>query len=579
MISKVTIENFKKFGRQEFSLGHSVVLAGPNNSGKTSLLQAISTWWLALQKWRQGKGSARSKATRRTGQAVTRKDFTALPLSTFDLLWNNRKTALRKNECQGSEKPGTPRLLHITLEGPSKSNPNETWQLTMELRYQGPEQIYVKPILPEGTNELPPEAENIGIVHCPPFSGIGSEERKLDIGAQNLLIGEGKPGDIIRNLILEISEDDDKWGHFVENIQELFNCTLIKPDYAPSMPFIRCEYLNGIPKGNRRTGLNKFELASAGSGFHQVLLLLSFFYARPASVLLLDEPDAHLHVILQRQIYDRLRSVAGRRGCQLLIATHSEVFIDGTDPESVLSFLGKPHPLAEKTQRDQVREALKRVTTLELLLAEQGKAVLYCEGETDFRILSAFANALDHEAKTFFQSPFLHALGGKSLREAKAHYFALNAVHPDITCLVILDQDAQDDGNQSAVDGMKLHVWERYEIENYLLVPTAIERFLNPHPEENDLFQGAAAKTAQDFLREQFPPTIFTNPLDDTVAVRTIAASKDVFPQLFDKTGTHLGKSEYYRIAEIMEQDEIHPEIVNVLDSIANLHSENQNTK
>jgi len=238
MISKVTVENFKKFKQEEFFLSHSVVLAGPNNSGKTSLLQAISIWWLALQKWRQGKGSARSKATRRTGQAITRKDFTALPLSEFDLLWNERATALRKNECQGGEKPGTPRLLHITLEGPSKSNPNETWQLTMELRYQGPEQIYVKPLLPEGASELPPEAADINIVHCPPFSGIGSEERKLDIGAQNLLIGEGKPGDIIRNLILEISEDDEKWDQFVKDIQKLFGFTLIKPDYAPSMPFM-----------------------------------------------------------------------------------------------------------------------------------------------------------------------------------------------------------------------------------------------------------------------------------------------------------------------------------------------------
>jgi predicted ATP-dependent endonuclease of OLD family len=42
-------------------------------------------------------------------------------------------------------------------------------------------------------------------------------------------------------------------------------------------------------------------------------------------VLLLDEPDAHLHVILQRQVYDLLRKVAQARRCHLLISTHSEV--------------------------------------------------------------------------------------------------------------------------------------------------------------------------------------------------------------------------------------------------------------
>ena len=72
------------------------------------------------------------------------------------------------------------------------------------------------------------------------------------------------------------------------------------------------------------------------------LTLLGFFYARPASVLLLDEPDAHLHVILQRQVYDLLRTVARKRVCQLLISTHSEIILEDTGAEQILSFYGPP---------------------------------------------------------------------------------------------------------------------------------------------------------------------------------------------------------------------------------------------
>ena len=239
MITKVVIENFKKFQREEFLLDETVVLAGPNNTGKTSLLQAISTWWFALQKWRQGKGSGAGKATLRTGQAVTRKDFSALPLSEFDLLWNDRATALRKEERIGGEKPGTPRLIHITLEGLATDPSREPWRLTMELRYQGSEQIYVKPVLPEDETSLPEAAAALTVVHCPPFSGIGSDEHRLDIGAQNLLIGEGKPGDILRNLILEVAEKPDRWERLIDDIKELFGYTLLKPNYTPSMTFIR----------------------------------------------------------------------------------------------------------------------------------------------------------------------------------------------------------------------------------------------------------------------------------------------------------------------------------------------------
>ena len=78
MITTVVIENFKKYDRQEFTLDDAVVLAGPNNSGKSTLLQALATWAFALERWRLGKGKA--GATIRTGQAITRKDFTALPL-------------------------------------------------------------------------------------------------------------------------------------------------------------------------------------------------------------------------------------------------------------------------------------------------------------------------------------------------------------------------------------------------------------------------------------------------------------------------------------------------------------------
>ena len=38
MIRRVTIRNFKRFHEQVFDLQESVVLAGPNNAGKSTLL-------------------------------------------------------------------------------------------------------------------------------------------------------------------------------------------------------------------------------------------------------------------------------------------------------------------------------------------------------------------------------------------------------------------------------------------------------------------------------------------------------------------------------------------------------------
>lgn len=580
MITKVVIENFKRFDRQEFDLDETIVLAGPNNSGKSTLLQALSTWSMALERWRLGKGRSlkdtetgkrMSGAKIRAGQPVTRKDFTALPLREFNLLWHETRTGLSKAELGQDQKQGEPRLIHITVHGTSGLTQEQPRPLTMELRYQSSEQIYVKPVnAPE--SGLPPQVEQLLVVHCPPFSGIGAEEKRMDRGAQQLEIGRGKPGDILRNLLLEVHNSGEPWNDLVHDIQDLFQLTLLPPGYDESLPFILCEYLAGIPRNPKsRNGLTKYDIASGGSGFHQVLLLLSYFYARPASVLLLDEPDAHLHVILQRQIYDRLRSVAARRSCQLIVATHSEVLLESTPPTRVVSFLGKPHRLVRDDQRDQVREAMGRLTTLDLLRAEQGRAVLYCEGQSDFDILRAWAGVLDHPSKRFFAEPFFHPNGGRNPREAKVHLFALRAIHPRIRGLLLIDGDNRDIADHDiSTEGLTIVRWKRYEIENYLMIPDAIGRLLMP--DAQDLFGQTASLRATEYLKTQLPESFFRDPLSDaTQAAVEVPASKKVLPQMFEAAGRPMEKSDFFLIAEKMEPHEIHPDVRRVLDKIAEL--------
>ena len=145
---------------------------------------------------------------------------------------------VKKGELGPDQKLGEPRLIHITVHGTKGFSTLEPWSLTMELRYQSTEQIYVKPVNLTG-EQLPPQAEDLLIVHCPPFSGIGAEERRLDRGAQQLEIGKGKPGDILRNLLLEVSDSKDpqNWDVLAKDIKDLFHITLRRPEYDPSVPY------------------------------------------------------------------------------------------------------------------------------------------------------------------------------------------------------------------------------------------------------------------------------------------------------------------------------------------------------
>lgn len=557
MITRVVIENFKRFERQEFPLDPVTVLAGQNNSGKTTLIQALSAWAFALERWRAGRGApivrGDADAIRRPGQPITRKDFTPLPLSHFNLLWNERATNWRNRDrdARGEMQVGRQRPIHIRVEG--RTDAGAPWGLTVELRYQGPEQIYANPL---DYNELADEAVLPGVTHCPAFSGIGAEEPRFDPGYRNLRIGEGKPGDVLRNLLLDIAGDEDAWNALAGDIEELFAVRLKKPEYDSAQPFILCEY--------EERGAS-YDLASAGSGFHQTLLLFAFIYGRESAVLLVDEPDAHLHVWLQMRVFDRLRALARDRGRQLVLATHAETILEAAEPNQILSFAGSPHPLAHRQDRNALRTAIRQVSPLDLLLAEQGRAVLYCEDMSDRRILEAWAKRLDHPAKRFFDNPFIHTLRGRRPRDARRHLFGLRAVDDGVCGLLLLDRDNRDDDeHELRAENLDFHRWGRYEIENYLLVPSAIERLIGP----DDLFNRSIVR---DVFEAELPASVLTVPLRDVEAVIRIPASRTILPKVFAQDPMRLSKADYYRIAEVMEPDEIHPEVMDVLDKIAAL--------
>ena len=426
----------------------------------------------------------------------------------------------------------------------------------MEFRHSNSEQIYAKPSDPEKSPE-------VNVVYIPSFSGIETEEKVHTREYQEWLIGQGKPGDIIRNLLVEVSLKEEAWEDMSSDVEDIFGYRILKPQHV-GRPFILCEYLPGIPRGRGYGGYPRLEISNAGSGFLQTLLLLAFFYARPASVLLIDEPDAHMHMILQKRIYNHLRTIASGRGCQIIVATHSEVVIDNTDAGKIVSFYGKPHLLKHDTQRDEVREALKRLESKDIILAEQGK-ILYVEGESDFSILRAWAKVLKHPLMGWLlTNPYCHPIRGSNPKEAREHFFALRATKSPMTGVLLLDGDNKDvQARDLKTDGLKLLRWKRYEIENYLIHPVVLEYFAQQ--KVGRLLSKSVVKE----LKQILPPEVIDEPTANHDYMRRTPASKDILPRIFDVGHLDVSKMEYYQIAEIMRPEEIHKDVRAMLDAIA----------
>ena len=134
MIRTVRIRGFKRFDEVEFRLLVHVVLAGPNNTGRTTVLQAIASWSLALQRWRELNDFNPSQGYIRA--PIARQAFTAVLLQSFDLLWTDRR-------YRGQ--------IKIELRR------DAGWSVTMEFISDTTERIYVRPrkdVPPDSLREL-----------------------------------------------------------------------------------------------------------------------------------------------------------------------------------------------------------------------------------------------------------------------------------------------------------------------------------------------------------------------------------------------------------------------------------------
>lgn len=321
------------------------------------------------------------------------------------------------------------------------------------------------------------------IAYVPPFSGLEPTEEWRDEGPIKRQIGKAQPGSILRNLLYRVcfppspDEKDQRekgqkppgdWIELKEMIAHWFSLELLEPKYEKGVDTqIVCEY-----KQRGKT----FDIIAGGSGFHQALTLLAFLYGYKPTAILMDEPDAHMHVNLQREVLDYFQAKCRERGVQFILATHAEELVRGVDASRIISVLSqKPSRLTSKTG---ILTAMADVSNAELAQLAASPMVLYVEGETDERILRAWARACD--AEEALNKVCFHHMGGGSKLQMKAatdrHFEGIRQILPNAKRLVLFDFDTSDNAYHPESANPILFEWKRRNIENYLLVPEPWQR-------------------------------------------------------------------------------------------------------
>jgi energy-coupling factor transporter ATP-binding protein EcfA2 len=225
------------------------------------------------------------------------------------------------------------------------------------------------------------------------------------------------------------------------------------------------------------------ELCWAGFGFQVWLQLLTHLTnSVDANVLIVDEPEIYLHPDMQHRLFHLLKAT----NKQVILATHSAEIVNEAEHDDVIIVNKAKRAATRVGDIEGLQEALFSIGSaqnIHLARLSRGKRILFLEGD-DYRLLRRFATRLEFDALAEGTNVTVVPIGGFSQRQRieNAAWTFEKVLKSDISIAAILDRDYRcpeeiDEMSRDAREVVpRFHILARKELENYLLVPTAIAR-------------------------------------------------------------------------------------------------------
>jgi AAA15 family ATPase/GTPase len=475
LIRRVHIENFKRWETLDAELKPLDCLVGPNNSGKTTLLQALALFDFGVHHCLSGKNGGLEIKRR----SISPEDFYVIPCANPVDLWTNRKT-------QAASKHNIIKIV-ATFDNSLEAT------VSVDLTYN---RFGVSLTCSDQSPASLQLLRELRISYLPVFSTfLTQEERKTPAVIEDAL-ARGRVNSVIRNLLLNLKREN-RQHLLLEVLRRVFpNLAEISMEFDEANDrFISITYLE-------KSRPKEFDVFMAGSGFQQFIYLFGFIHLRQPTIILFDEPDAHLHGSLQHALLSEFQHLV-TAGRQILFATHSREMITRIDLSNILSIEdagAKRLELAFDVY--DTLDSLGSVDPTQLATIQAYRRVLVVENQSDWELLSIFCEkCLPPEVWPEVQRRLAvcYARGNPwkqdmdRLRHQLQQMIAVQGAALEL--FVVADRDYHPDlsvlrpGLPST--NIHWHVWQRAEIENYLLDPDGIVRVMHKPETQMTLDEGA----------------------------------------------------------------------------------------
>lgn len=311
MLSSISLVGFKSIETVRLELGRITVLVGPNNGGKSSCLQGLQ-FATSIAQSMDINGYKRIKKDKNAKDSEERK--LASTLASHQLVYtplNDVNSLARGGELHGRD-GGNPIQLILTGETSDDS-------VRIEVKRGKNKNLSINVEGEKFFRVLKDPAKPYSVM-SPGLAGIPASEEYKSKGVVTRAAARGDANSVFRNVLLQLKEKEKDWEWFQGALRKIFsNITVdVSFDTENGENISATVVLDGV----------RLPIDSSGTGVLQAIQILAYIGLYEPRILILDEPDSHLHPNNQRKLVNLLDEVTRDRGFQVLISTHSRPFID-----------------------------------------------------------------------------------------------------------------------------------------------------------------------------------------------------------------------------------------------------------
>ncbi len=348
------------------SLDDINLLIGGNNAGKSSVIQAIHFAVATLRSARMhGKSAGRPATTLGIDQ------FNYLP--TQELMRIHYAYPMTQSEG--------PRFI-FNFDTDDQQNQIFTLSLTrgknanVALGYQAN-----SPFFDKAANLTKPFS-----VYVPGLAGVPlSEERRANSIVQTG-IAQGDSNLFLRNVLNRLEEAPAKKRALILLMRAIFPGFFVKTSFD--------EDLNQYIAAEVKVSDSTTPLELSGTGCLQALQLAAYVILYEPELLLLDEPDAHLHPGNQKLLVQLLFRLAQDSGTQILLASHSRHVFDSirNNPLGTIHWLKKGELVEDEDVDLGLLLDLGALDQFEEVKNDEPNVLVFAEDEKDEKLRTLLAS-------------------------------------------------------------------------------------------------------------------------------------------------------------------------------------------